>query len=86
MRSRDDLDALSGLDAIHHRGEAPGVDPVEEGGRLIEEQNLRLQHQNGRQRDELLLARGDLMGAALGKLGDAQLLQARHRLLAAPRP
>ena len=79
MQIADHGDAEMLVDAqqrIHHD---PGVARVERGDRLVGEDDVRLLHQRARDRDALLLAAGELVGALGGERGHIELFERRHR-------
>ena len=66
-------------DDVEHLSDQLGV---EGGGRLVEQQHLRLQRECPRDRHPLLLATGQLAGVGVGLVGETHLLQQSERELA----
>ena len=66
-------DRLPGPMQLDHEVEKPVLRArVERRGRLVEQQNVRVRHEHGGDRDALLLAAGELIRRPLGELGDVE--------------
>ena len=67
---------MEGLDAIDYRFQEGGVDAAR---RLVEHNHFRLGHHDAGQFHQLLLAVGEVLGAQVGQLGNADKIEQGHR-------